>query len=49
MDERSEIIEILKEMNENIKQVVVEMEDLKNLFVKYDLELQDFDEEIREG
>lgn len=49
MDHEDEIISLLKEMNETMKEVVFEMQELKNLFVKYDLELQDFDEEIREG
>lgn len=49
MEELREIINILKEMNGKMDTVVEEIEELKNLFVKYDLELEDYEEGIREG
>jgi predicted nucleic acid-binding Zn-ribbon protein len=45
----AKVVDLLVEMNENMKQLVLEMEDLKNLFMKYDLELEDYEESIREG
>lgn len=43
-----EILNVLKEMNRKYDVLIEEMEDLKNLFIKYDLELQDYEEQIRE-
>lgn len=44
-----EIIKNMKILNEGMENLTYHMEDLKNLFLKYDLELEDFDESLREG
>jgi len=44
-----EIVKVMKEVNEGIENLSYHMEDLKNLFIKYDLELEDYDESRREG
>ena len=43
-----EILNVLKEYNRKFDILIEEMDDLKNLFIKYDLELQDYEEQIRE-
>jgi len=43
-----EIINLLKEYNRKFDIMIEEMDDLKNLFMKYDLELEEFEEKIRE-
>jgi type II secretory pathway predicted ATPase ExeA len=43
-----EILNLLKEYNRKFDLMINELEDLKNLFMKYDLELEDYEEEIRE-
>ena len=43
-----EILNVLKEMNRKYDVVINEMDELKNLFMKYDLELEEYEEQIRE-
>lgn len=43
-----EILNLLKEYNRKFDLMINELEDLKNLFMKYDLELEDYEESIRE-
>lgn len=43
-----EILNLLKEYNRKFDLMIEELEDLKNLFMKYDLELEDYEENIRE-
>jgi hypothetical protein len=43
-----EILNVLKEMNRKTDIAIDEMEDLKNLFMKYDVELENYEESIRE-
>lgn len=49
MENDDKLISILEEMNETMKEILFEMGELKNLFMKYDLELEDYEEGIREG
>lgn len=45
----NKILKSMEQLNENMENLVYHMEDLKNLFIKYDLELEDYDEARREG
>lgn len=43
-----EIVNLLKEYNRKFDFMIQEMEELKNLFMKYDMELENYEETIRE-
>lgn len=47
--ELQKMISLLKEMNNKMDIIVDELGEVKNLFIKYDMELEYYDEEIREG